>query len=173
MSRVAALLDREGLVTRDTRGKILAVQWQDLIERWTQDYALLKSNTARMYLEPRQFSDLLRKLRRTDRRYAVSGSLPAALKAPVAASRLAVIFTPDLGRMAEDLRISPVEEVGNVYLLEPFDTVAFDRTWQKDGVTYAALTQVAADLLTSPGRGPAEGRSLLDWMAKNEHAWRS
>ena len=47
------------------------------------------------------------------------------------------------------------------------------RTWQRDGLTYAAPAQVAADLLTSPGRGPAEGEALIEWMAQNEGAWRA
>lgn len=58
-------------------------------------------------------------------------------------------------------------------LAEPFDPVVYERTWEQDGVTFAALSQIAADLLTSPGRGPAEADELLDWMAKNEAAWRS
>jgi hypothetical protein len=41
-----------------------------------------------------------------------------------------------------------------------------------DGVMYAAPSQVAVDLLTGPGRSPAEGQALLDWMESNEPAWR-
>ena len=40
-------------------------------------------------------------------------------------------------------------------------------------VRYVALSQVAADLLTSPGRGPAEAESLLEWMRANETEWRA
>lgn len=50
--------------------------------------------------------------------------------------------------------------------------VAFERTWDRDGVVYAALTQVAADCLTGPDRMPAEGAALLEWMAANEEARR-
>jgi len=32
--------------------------------------------------------------------------------------------------------------------------VVFDRTWERNGVLYKALSQAAADLLTSPGRAP-------------------
>jgi hypothetical protein len=35
-----------------------------------------------------------------------------------------------------------------------------------------APSQAAVDLLTAPGRGPEEGRALLDWMEKNESDWR-
>ena len=50
--------------------------------------------------------------------------------------------------------------------------VVYDRADSCEGVVYAALTQVAADLLTSPGRGPAEGEELLRWMEGNEGVWR-
>jgi hypothetical protein len=58
-------------------------------------------------------------------------------------------------------------------LVRPRSPVAFERTWERDGTRYAALSQVAVDLLTSPGRGPAEGEALIEWMAANEDAWRA
>jgi hypothetical protein len=61
---------------------------------------------------------------------------------------------------------------GNVYLCEPLDPIAFERTWTQGDVTYAALAQVAVDCLTGPDRMPAEGEALLEWMAANEAAWR-
>jgi len=126
-----------------------------------------------MYVEPRALSEFLAKLAALDAQYAVTGSLPASLVAPFAASRLAVVYADDPEKLADQLRVSQVDEAGNVLLVEPFDPVVFDRTWQRDGVTYAALTQVAADLLTSPGRGPSEGQALLGWMAENQGAWRA
>ena len=37
----------------------------------------------------------------------------------------------------------------------------------------AALSQAAVDLLTGPGRGPAEADELIRWMREHEDAWRS
>jgi hypothetical protein len=51
--------------------------------------------------------------------------------------------------------------------------VVFERTWSEDRLTFAALSQVAADLLTSPGRGPSEGESLLRWMSEHFEGWRA
>ena len=39
--------------------------------------------------------------------------------------------------------------------------------------TYVALSQNAADLLTSPGRSPNETEELMEWIAGNEGACRS
>ena len=54
----------------------------------------------------------------------------------------------------------------------PSDDVVFERMKTLDGISCAAFSQVVVDLLTSPGRGPAEGEALLDWMAKHEDDWR-
>ena len=65
-------------------------------------------------------------------------------------------------------------EVGaNVAILTPFDDVVFDRTLTRSDVKVAALWQVAADLLTSPGRGPNEAEALMNWMRQNHGARRA
>ncbi|MEO5919448.1 MAG: hypothetical protein ABIQ17_07810 [Candidatus Limnocylindrales bacterium] len=51
--------------------------------------------------------------------------------------------------------------------------MAFERAWEREGIRYAALAQVAADLLTSPGRSPSQAEALIEWMKANEHAWRT
>ena len=57
-------------------------------------------------------------------------------------------------------------------LLLPNDEWAFEGAQEEEGLLYAAPSQVAADLLTSPGRGPAEGEELIRWMAENQEKWR-
>jgi hypothetical protein len=79
----------------------------------------------------------------------------------------------DIERVAEDLRLRLADAGANVILAEPFDTVVFDRRTQRDEIYYAAYSQVAADLLTSPGRGPSEGEELIRWMEAHEDAWRA
>ena len=60
--------------------------------------------------------------------------------------------------------------LGQVYFLK--DALTIRLLIIAYGVWYAAPSQVAADLLTSPGRGPAEGEELIQWMQANEEAWR-
>jgi hypothetical protein len=43
---------------------------------------------------------------------------------------------------------------------------------EKLTVTAAAPSQVVADLMTSPGRGPQEAEALLEKMKGAEDAWR-
>ena len=58
-------------------------------------------------------------------------------------------------------------------LAEPFDPVVYERDREQGGITYVALSQNAADLLTGPGRGTNEAEELMEWMARNEGVWRS
>jgi hypothetical protein len=173
VSRVFTLLEREDLIRRESRGPITDVDWQALIRRWTQDYSLFGSNRTGTYLEPRGLGSLLRKLRGLDLRYAVTGSLGSVRVAPVAPSRLTILFVDDAEDAAERLDLRLAEAGANVILAEPFDPVVYERSREQEGISYVALSQNAADLLTSPGRGPNEAEELMAWMAKNEDAWRS
>jgi len=172
-SRVLALLEKEDLIQREPRGPITQIDWRGLISRWTEDYSLLNSNRTGSYLEPRGLGSLLRKLRDSDLRYAATGSLGAVSVAPVAPARLAVLFVDDVQDAAERLELRPAEAGANVILAEPFDPVVYERCRKEEGISYVALSQNAADLLTSPGRGPGEAEALMDWMERHEDDWRS
>jgi DNA-binding transcriptional ArsR family regulator len=175
LSRVVDLLEREGLVTRDDIGGIAEVRWSDVLRRWTQEYGLTTSNTVQTYLEPRGIDALLNKLsagRWFD--YAVTGSLAALRVAPLAPPRLAVVYVSNIEGAAKELGLRQTERGANVLLAEPFDRVVLIRYSRSEGnpLIYAAFSQVAADLLTSPGRGPEEAEALLTWMETHEDAWR-
>jgi hypothetical protein len=164
---------QEALVERGSRDEVVGVDWSALLRRWIQDYRFLASNAAVTFLDPRGIQSLLSKLRHVRQRYAVTGSLAAARRAAVAPARVAAVFVDDPPAVAESLELRPAESGGNVMLVRPLDAVVFERRWVEDGLTFAALSQVAADLSTSPGRAPAEGEELLAWMSKNQDAWRS
>jgi hypothetical protein len=171
--RVVDLLLRESLVKKASRrGQIVAVDWAGVLTRWCEDYSLIGSNRVLSAVEPRGTDALLNKLRRMDGEYALTASAVALRVAPVAPSRLIVVYTETPEAMAADLGVTPTDAGANVLLLEPFSPVLMQRTETRDGLRCAALSQVAADLLTSPGRGPAEGEALIGWMRENEDAWR-
>ncbi len=172
VARVVGLLDREALIEREPGGGVVTVHWRETIRQWSKDYSFVDSNRVQPLLEPRGLRALVGKLQVAEWRYAVTGSLAAAQVAPVAAPRLAAVYVEGIREAAGRLGLRPAESGGNVLLVEPFDPALFDRSWQREGVGYAALSQVAADLLTSPGRGPAEGEDLMSWMERNEDAWR-
>jgi hypothetical protein len=169
-SRLVEWLAREDLVTRASRGPVEGIERSRMIRRWADDYSVLKSNTVRSFLDPRGIANLLRRLPMSDGRYAVTGSLAANRLAPVAPARLAVVYLDDPDAAASELGLTSTDAGANVMLLVPFDEVVFDRTRTDDGVTYVAPSQAAVDLLTSPGRSPAEGEAVLEWMTRNPAA---
>jgi hypothetical protein len=171
--RVVEFLEREALVDRDPRGPITNVAWRRLLERWSQDYGFQRSNTVGAYLYPRGLPALLDGLRDSSGlRYVLTGSFAAHRLAPYAPARLAMIHVDDPEQAAEQLKLRAVDSGANVLLAAGDYDVVFDRVIEDDSLNYAAPSQTAVDLLTGPGRGPAEGQALLDWMEKHEPAWR-
>lgn len=173
VSRVVTLLEREALLDREPRGSILNVRWAQLLQQWTASYTFTKSNTITTCLEPRGIDVLSRKLQNSKWQYAVTGSLAAMRIAPFSPPRLAALYVSDFEAAITNLDLRITERGANVLLALPFDSVVFDRTVMQDGINYAALSQVAADLLTGPGRGPEEAEKLLIWMEEHEDAWRA
>ncbi len=173
ISRVAELLGRDAIIERASpRGAIVSVDWKRLLYRWAVDYDFSSANRMVPCLEPRGLPRLFRKLREAEFDYAVTGSFAGNRYAPLAEPRLATVYVADLGGTMNCLGLRPADTGGNVLIGQPFDPVVFDRTEREDGITYARVTQVAADLMTGPGRGPSEAEGLIEWMEANEEAWR-
>lgn len=173
LSRVVELLEREALVEREPRRPVERLDWEGTIRRWTADYGVAETNQIAAYLEPRGLPALANKLRTLERRYALTGSMALPDEVSVAPARLAMIYTRDVTGLASELDLRPTDTGTNVLLLEPFDDVVFARTAERQGLIAVACSQLAADLLTGPGRAPTEGEELLAWMKDNEDAWRT
>jgi hypothetical protein len=173
ISRVVDLLEREAIINRDSpRGQILSVNWEQLLRRWIRDYNFMEANKMRTYLEPRGIPEALSKLTKVNLKYAITGSFAAARYAPITQSRLLIVYA-DYPEVAEErLQLRNAETGGNILLGRPFDPVVFERTETSNRLTYARVSQVAADLLTGTGRSPSEGEALIAWMKENEEKWR-
>lgn len=172
VGRVVGLLDREALVERDEGGRIERVRRPNLVRRWTQDYGLQRSNEVMSCLAPRGLTSVLDGLRRLSG-YSITGSLAASRRAEFVPPRLAAVFAEDPAVLATNLGVRETDAGANLLLLRAYDPVVFERTWTEDGLVFSALSQVAADLLTSPGRGPSEGEDLLRWMGEHVEGWRA
>ncbi|RMI37446.1 hypothetical protein EBN88_19080 [Streptomyces triticirhizae] len=48
----------------------------------------------------------------------------------------------------------------------------WQRPWEQDGLRYVGPSQLVLDCLAGPGRMPAEGETVLGFMARDESAWR-
>jgi hypothetical protein len=172
-SRVIDVLNREALVVRTARGPITGTDWPALLRRWSQEYSPFQRKGVTWYLAPRGLGPVADKLKTASSRYAVSGSWAATQFASVAPARLLLCYADDPEAMARELELRPTDAGASVALVTPYDPIVYERTSQKKGITVAALSQIAVDLLTSPGRGPNEGEALIEWMRENEHVWRA
>lgn len=175
VSRVVSFLETEALLTRDERKQIVAVDWASLLMRWAKDYASAAPNATRAYLEPRGLRALWPKLTKLPR-YAVTGSIAGPSVAP---TRLAMIFVDNPDSAAQALDLVPAESGANVWLLQPYDEVVFERTRRKQvkageaatDLVAVSLPQTVVDLMASPGRGPQEAQALLDKMKGTVGEW--
>lgn len=180
--RVVEFLEQEALLERDPTGQIITVAWRRILERWSQDYSFAgahsRSHNATSsgsggYLAPRGLPVLERAIAAdTTTRYAVTGSIAAHRWAPYAPTRLAMVYVEDPAKAAAAWGLRPTDTGANVVLAIPDADVAYERTVTVEGMRLAAPSQVAVDLLTGPGRSPAEASYLLDWMEADEPAWR-
>ncbi|MDE0437637.1 MAG: hypothetical protein OXJ36_04475 [bacterium] len=173
VSRVSNLLEPDEIVTKESpRGRIVTVDWEALARRWAVDYDFASSNTLTTWLEPRGTEALFVRLREAAFRYTVTGSFAGYRLAPIAQPRLATLYVEDPETVAEALGLRPAETGANVLLVVPFDPVVFERAERDNGIVYTRVTQTLLDLMTGPGRGPAEADALLEWMRENEDTWK-
>jgi len=176
--RAVDFIEEQDLLTRADNGKITAVRWRALLERWSKDYSFTKHVSGRTYLAPRGLPDLMKRLAGMTEvdeasRYAVTGSLATPKWEAYAPAKNAMIYADKPDQLAAFAGLRRVDAGANVIIASAEATAALDRTQDWDGAVIVAPSQAAVDLLTAPGRAPEEGRALLDWMEKNEPDWRS
>ena len=172
VSRIVAMLDEQALIERSGRGRIVSVDWPRLLERWSQEAPLSSRGKQTMCLEPRGLAALTRRLGTCSLHYTVTATLAVLELAPVAAGYLAVVYVDNARAAVSVLDLRIAEGGANVMLIEPEDEWVFEGRTLRNGLRAVAISQAAADLLTSPGRGPAEAEALIAWMGENERAWR-
>lgn len=174
VSRLVELLADEALIEREPRGPITGVDWKALLRRRAQAVDLLKTNTAFSFIAPNGARATLGILRdRDDLEVVVTGSFAAYRFAPVAAPALLALYTKrPSATVQEALELLPAQEGGDVVVLRPSNDIALELVDETDGIRYAALSQVALDCLSGPGRMPSEGDALMEWMDANEQHWR-
>lgn len=174
--RAVDFIEEQDLLVRG-EGQILQVHWRALLERWSTDYGFSTLVGSNAYLAPRGLSDLMTRLANLDPsdpagRYAVTGSLATPKWEAYAPAKNAMIYAEKPDQFAACMELRPVDAGANVIIARAAQTAAFTRAQRLDGTVIVAPSQAVVDLLGAPGRGPEEGRALLDWMGRNESTWR-
>ncbi len=172
-TRVLGFLGAEDLVTRDDGGEVVEVRWAELLRRWSLDYSVVEMHRAARYLAPRGLPGLMERLATFRRPYAVTGSAAVPAPAKVLPDRVLALYAPGIESAAEALDLIPADTGANVLLIDPADEFVFTGARDVAGLRVVAPSQCVVDLLGGSGREPSQAEALLNWMAENEHAWRS
>ena len=171
--RVVKFLEEEALLQREPRGPITTVLWRGILERWSKDYGFDRADLLRRFVAPRGIRRAIDDLRENpELTYVVTGSVAAQFDEPYADPKWLTAYVSNVDEVAKALGLRETDRGSNVALAINKDDFAFERSRTIDGLQVAAASQVAVDLMTGPGRSPAEAEALLDWMERNQDAWR-
>jgi hypothetical protein len=185
--RVVDFLAEDALLRRDDKGRVVDVAWRALLELWSRDYSFYETNQVSAYLAPRGIEGVMQALSmsgpsaaaRPDNnrdesgaRYVVTGSFAARAYAPYAPAKLLTLYADSRDTVSRLLGLRTVDTGANVMIAQASYEAVFRRCQAWQGVWVTAPSQTAVDLMTGPGRNPAEAQELLDWMEHNESAWR-
>lgn len=173
--RVVEFLESEGLLLRDRKeATVVAPEWVSVLRRWSADYEFLRTNVVSSWIAPRGIESVIRLAIDTDLgEYVMTGSIAAETWAPYAPVRSVMAYSPNVLKLAEQWGLRKTDVGANVLLAEPaYSALTRGARRRSDGLMIAAPIQVAADLLTGPGRAPSEAEELIDWMVENESEWR-
>lgn len=174
LSRLLTGLAEELLIERRPRQPVERVDWEAMIRQIAQSYSLLDSNETTSWIAPAGPEQFLRDLSSSSlRQWVVTGSFASSRLVSVVAPEVAIVYTDDPERLADTLRLRPTRTGGNVIASPPSDPIVYERTWQRDGLRFASIAQVAVDCLTGFARMPAEGEALLDWMRQRAPRWQA
>ena len=178
VSKTLPTLVADNAIERDNMGRITAVNRRQLLNRWTADYQILKSNgTPVFYIAPRGVAATLQTLE-TSSGIAITGASAATVWLPEGAAAVIpptqlIAYTANPEQTAAMLNLVPVNpQIANVILLTPQDLAILDNPTVHDETPVAPLPIVLADLLTLPGRYPQQAEALMDALAKTDPAWR-
>lgn len=173
--RVMEYLEREELVVKEDK-RYRVTEWERLLRAWSADASFQTTTRVMAFIEPRGVDYFLGKVAKESKfPVAVTGSMAAKEWATYAPAKAAYVYVSSIQEAAEQWGLRPNAAAPNVVLLEPktVGDVPFVNTVRSDaGYPVAAPPQVAADLLNGPGREPAEGEYLIEWMKANEEGWR-
>ena len=180
LSRLLELLAEEALIRR-SKHVITKIDWQALLRSRAKTYQLMKANHVWPAITRIGLDRTLSALRSNEIRHQVlaTGSFAARGFAPMTVGGALMLYIPPgprvVDEVAHDLGLLKVDQTSvEVLLLQPMSEGAMDRPHPErvDDVPIVGLSQLVLDCLSGPGRLPAEGEALLEWMTNHEDEWR-
>jgi hypothetical protein len=166
-SRVMAFLGETGMVERKPRGKIEAVDWQEILRRWSLDAPLPSRGENTTFLANRGIDDLLERLRTSGFLHALTGDAAFASMANRPRPNMLVMYVDEPDEAARQFGLHATEDDANVLLVKPADRSVFQRSYEKDGFRYVSPSLMAGDL-----DDEQTFEQALAWLADHEADWR-
>ncbi|MEU3166126.1 helix-turn-helix domain-containing protein [Streptosporangium sp. NPDC006930] len=176
VSRLLDALEEEAIIRRRNR-IVVKVDWEALLRLRASETSLLRPGRFLGFLVPNGLDSFIgRLLEHQELRtsMALTGPLAATGVAPLAIGGQAMLYATEeaTARLVEGQGLFPVNQGADVLLLQPPDTSVFSGVRQVDGLPHVALSQLVLDSLSGPGRLPAAGEAVLNYMRDHEENWR-
>ncbi|MFJ4633602.1 helix-turn-helix domain-containing protein [Streptomyces sp. NPDC088847] len=180
VSRLLDALEDQLLIGRNKK-LVTSVDWQNLLRNRASHLDLMRQTTPQGMLAPNGVQAVLDRLVEHDgiiagAKVLVTGSYAARPVAPVAVGGQLMLYvmphSEHVRAVSKALKLIPVPEAADVQLLQAPDLSIFQRPRRYDRYRQVGLSQLVLDCLSGPGRMPAEGETVLEHMAVDEHLWR-
>ncbi|WP_240957741.1 helix-turn-helix domain-containing protein [Streptomyces barkulensis] len=178
VSRLLNTLEDQLLIRR--KGRIITdVDWAQLLRARARETSLLAHGSYQGFLAPNGVPALLQQISQLPTEcvdgLSVTGSYTVQRFVQVAVGGQLMLYVGpwlNIDDVADELGLLPVAEGADVLLLNEPDPFVRRQSDFVDGVQYVAPSQAALDCLAGPGRMPAEGEALLDFMETYPEQWR-
>lgn len=180
VSRLLDSMSDEALIGRSKDRLITKVDWRGLLRARAASYQLMRANHVAPAIARKGSARLLETLRQDGGEVLATGSIAAHAFAPTAVGGALMLYVPPgphtIDQVARDLSLLRIDQAADadVLLLQPMSSGAMERPYPEriDGIRCVGLSQLVLDCLSGPGRMPAEGEAVLEWMVEHEDEWR-
>lgn len=177
VSRLLDVMEQQALITRHGH-TIVDVKWDELLRSRASTYSLLRANRSETMIAPNGTAAALKRLsdlpEMIKTKAVITGTVAADAIAPLVVGGQLMLYVqnrPNAPReVARELGLLPAEG-GDVVLLRAADDVVFERCRKVDSLWHVALSQLVLDCLSGPGRLPAAGEAVLNYMYEHPD-WR-
>jgi hypothetical protein len=179
VSRLLDTLEDQLLIHRE--GKVVvSVDWPQLLRARASQTDLLRTTDVTGLLAPNGIGYVMEQLKSLPEAYKsellVTGSYAARAVAPLAVGGQLMLYVREspenVERAAADLGLLPVPEGADVLLLRANDLSVWQRPIWHDGLWHVGPSQLVLDCLSGPGRMPAEGKKVLNFLTAHDQSWR-
>ncbi len=185
VSRLLDVIEEEGLLIRE--GKVVVkVDWERLLRTAAEQRGPFKDT--RGYLIPNGPQWFLQELHDRNAHgqdeilhdwppeMALTGAAAANVVAPLAIGGQIMLHVRGKSlsafQLENEYNLLPVDEGADLLVIQATNNGVFARARMVEGLPHVALSQLVLDCLPGPGRMPASGEAVLEYMRAHQSDWR-